>query len=940
MNAREREARDAGGGATAKAGARRPGGAGGDAGPAAGGAVSGESIPPVLRAELRQARRRVLGTFFAPEGIAVFGASGVAGTLGRAVMDNLRGYAGPVVPVAAGEGGALADGVRGSRPAVDLAVIATPAEEVPEAIRQCGIAGVQAAIVLSPGFRECGAGGAELERRVLAAARPGGVRILGPNCLGVMAPHQGLNATFARTIAQPGGVAFVSQSGAFCTAVLDWSLRDHVGLSALVSVGSMIDVGWGELITSLGDDPHTRSILIYMESIGDARAFLSAAREVAFSKPVIVVKAGRTEGGARAAASHTGALTGSDAVMDAAFRRAGVLRVDTIEDLFDMAEVLAKQPRPHGRRLGIVTNAGGPAALAADALVRAGGELAPLQPETLAALEPVLPAAWSRGNPVDLMADADAERYAQAVTMLLRDGTTDGVLVVLTPQAMSDPAGTAERVRQVVAGAAKPVLASWMGGEGVAAGERILNRAGIPTFAYADRAAQAFDYMWRYSANLDALYETPRLADEAERHARRAQGGARIAAARARRHLRLPEAEAKEVLRAHGIPVARAVVANREQAAVVLARRTGFPVAMKVHSTVIAHKAAVGGVSLGLRTVSEVREAWRGIRSNVTRQAGEAAFLGVTVQPMVTTEGVELIVGSSVDPQVGPVIIFGTGGRLAEAWGDTAVGLPPLTTTLARRLMEQTRVHAVLRAAGCDLAGLEQLLVRFSQLVAEQRAIREIDLNPVLSTRDGVIVLDARMELQPPDRADHELPRPAIRPYPQHYTVSRRLADGTPLVLRSIRAEDEPLMVRFHHALSEESVYHRYFTALSLVQRTSHARLARLCFIDHDREIALVAVREDRARRPLEIAGVGRLCKAHGRNEAEFAVIVADAWQGRGLGTLLLRRLVEVARVEGLQRITGTILSENHVMRDVCERVGFTTRLPPGADEIEAVLEL
>lgn len=905
---------------------------------------------PSESAALREARRRPLGHFFAPEAIAVIGASGKAGSVGRALLENLFEFGGKIFPVNPRHARVLGlpafATVQDVPAKVDLAVIATPAATVPGIVRDCAEAGVKAAVILSAGFKECGAAGAELERQVLYEARRGGIRLIGPNCLGLMAPHLRLNATFARTMARPGSVAFISQSGALCTAVLDWSLRDNVGFSVFVSVGSMLDVGWGDLITSLGDDPQTRSIIIYMESIGDARSFLSAAREVAFTKPIILVKAGRTEAAAKAAASHTGALTGSDVVMEAGFRRVGVLRVDTIEDLFDMAEVLGKQPRPSGPRLAIVTNAGGPAALAVDRLVAGGGEPAKLSDKTIAALDRLLPAAWSRGNPVDILGDADAERYAQAIEAVANDPSMDGLLVILTPQAMSDALATAEKLAAFAARAGgKPVLASWMGGAAVEAGEVVLNEARIPTFKYPDRAAQAFDYMARYSANLKALYETPVLLDHAKGGPALHQGvDAIVQVARQRHRVLLTEHESKEILAAYGIPVNRAVPAGSEDEAAAVADRVGFPVVLKLHSETITHKTDVGGVRLNLRDAVEVRAAWRGIRRAVTEKVGEHHFLGVTVERMIPADGYELILGSSVDPQFGPVLLFGAGGIGVEIMQDRAIGLPPLNSTLARRLMEQTRIFAALKGIRgrrpVDLPALENVLVRFSQLVAEQRWIKEIDVNPLFASADQIVALDARVILHDSSLPADRLPGLAIRPYPHQYTISATLADGTPVLVRPIRPEDEPMMVDFHGTLSDESVYYRYFTALSLQQRTNHTRLSRLCFIDYDREIALVAVRDDPLTGRAAIIGVGRLCKSHGRNEAEFAVVVSDDWQGRGLGALLLKRLVEIGREERLARITGTVLSENHAMRHVCERAGFKIRHRTGEAEFEAALTL
>ena len=894
------------------------------------------------RAPPRPAAGPPLACFFAPRSLAVIGASEKPGSVGRALLENTATFAGPVYPVNPHHA-RLLDRPTWARIAdvpggVDLALIATPAATVPGVVRECVRAGVKGAIVFSAGFKECGPDGAVLEREVLAEARRGGLRIVGPNCLGIMAPHARLNATFASPLAQPGHVAFVSQSGALCSAVLDWSRREKVGFSAFVSVGSMLDVNWGDLIDALGDDPRTRSIILYMESIGDARSFLSAAREVSFSKPIIVVKVGRTAAAAKAAASHTGALTGSDAVVDAAFRRAGVLRVATIEDMFDMAEILSKQPPPQGRRLGIVTNAGGPGALAVDQLVSIGGELAPLTPETLAALDAVLPAPWSHGNPVDILGDADDRRFAQAVSLVARDATTDGVLVILTPQTMTDPVAVARSIIGLgPLPGGKPLLASWMGGAGVEAGEAVLNDAGVPTFKYPDRAAVAFDYLWRHGANVRALYETPVLAPDSVPPATAYPDASDIIlAARRQRRTILTQWESKQVLAAHGFPVVPAFPADTEDAAVERARETGFPVAVKLHSETLTHKREVGGVCLSVRTAEGVRQAWRSIRRAVTEKAGADHFQGVTVERMIPPDGVELLLGSSVDAQFGPVVVFGAGGRLVEVLADRALGLPPLTSTLARQLIGATRISRALGSGrgqfAVDTVALEQLVVRFSQFVAGQRWIKEVDINPLFASPGAIVALDARIILHDPDLPEAQLPVPAIRPYPAQYALSFALADGTAVSVRPIRPEDEPMMVEFHGTLSDQSVYYRYFSALSLRQRTNHARLARLCFVDYDREIALVAVLNDPKTLKPAIVGVGRLCREHGRPAAEFAVVVSDAWQRRGLGTRLLQRLVDVGRAERLTRISGIILAENGGMRRACERVGFRIRHGGGPD--------
>ncbi|MDZ7262303.1 MAG: bifunctional acetate--CoA ligase family protein/GNAT family N-acetyltransferase, partial [candidate division KSB1 bacterium] len=694
-----------------------------------------------------------------------------------------------------------------------------------------------------------------------------------------------------------------------------------------------------------GDDPHTKSIVIYMETIGDARSFLSAAREVAFTKPIIVIKPGRTEGAARAAASHTGSLTGSDEVLEAAFRRTGVLRVNAIAELFYMAEVLAKQPRPRGPRLTILTNAGGPGVLATDALITNGGELAELSEETMNLLNQLLPPHWSHNNPIDILGDADPIRYAKALEIAAKDPNSDALLVILTPQAMTDPTQTAEQLKPYAKLGDKPILASWMGGAEVAAGEMILNRANIPTFPYPDTAARMFNYMWRYSYNLRGLYETPVLPLASEQvTATRARAGELINQVRQSGRILLTEFESKQLLSAYGIPTVETQIATSEAEAVKVADDLGYPVVLKLHSETITHKTDVGGVQLNLKDADAVRRAYRAIESSVRQKAGAEHFLGVTVQPMIKLDGYELIIGSSLDPQFGPVLLFGSGGQLVEVYKDRALALPPLNTTLARRMMEQTRIYKALKGVRgrqpVDLAALEQLLVLFSQLVVEQRWIKEIDINPLLASPERLIALDARVVLQEPQVTEAQLPKLAIRPYPSQYVTPWTMKDGTPITLRPIRPEDEPLMVKFHETLSERSVYFRFFHNIKLSQRVAHERLTRICFIDYDRQMALVADYQDPKTGLHEILGVGRLTKLHGTNEAEFAIIVTDKAQGRGLGTELLRRLVQIARDEKLERITGDILPENRDMQHVSEKVGFRLRYSLEEKLVKAEMEL
>jgi acetyltransferase len=874
-----------------------------------------------------------LDAVFKPRTIAVIGATDREGSVGRTVLLNLHVPTSPAKIFAVNPKRAEVLGVPsypsiGRVPgAVDLAVIVTPAATVPKVVGECIDAGVRAAVVITAGFRERGPQGEALEKQLAAHLRRGPMRLIGPNCLGVMNPVTGMNATFAQTIARPGSVAFLSQSGALLTAILGWSLKEQVGFSTFVSTGSMLDVGWGNLIDYFGDDAHTKSILIYMEAIGDARSFLSAAREVSLTKPIIVLKAGRSEAASKAAASHTGALTGSDDVLEAAFRRIGVLRVDSISDLFYTAEVLSKQPRPRGPKLTILTNAGGPAVLATDALIGRGGELAALAPETMQALNQLLPEHWSHGNPIDILGDADAERYGRAIEIALANPGSDGLLVVLAPQGMTDPRGVAERVKAQAKGSPIPVLASWMGGQEVATGEAVLNGAGIPTFAYPDTAARVFHLMWKYSYNLRGIYETPALADDAQGSAVCSrEAGKIIAAGSGRGRTLLTEFESKKVLGAYGIPTVETIVAGIEEEAVAAARKLGFPVVLKLHSETITHKTDVGGVKLNLADAEAVRRAYREIEAGVRGSKGAQHFQGVTVQPMVSARGYELIVGSTTDPQFGPVIVFGSGGELVEVYRDRALALPPLNTTLAQRMMEQTRIYKALQGVRgrrpVDLAALESLLVRFSRLVIENPRIKEAEINPLIAGPDQLLALDARFVLHPAETVDSELPKPAIRPYPVQYVSPWKLKDGTPATVRPIRPEDEPLLVKFHKSLSERSVYFRYFHAAKLSQRIAHERLTRVCFLDYDRDIALLA---EAATGPegREILGIARMSKSHGHNTAEVAVLISDKFQRRGLGIQLLRRLLDVARDEHLGGVHAYILDENVEMQALMRKVGF-----------------
>lgn len=889
-----------------------------------------------------------LDAIFNPKTVAVIGASEKIGSVGRTLLWNLitHPFGGTVYPVNLKRPQVLGikayPTIADVPSEVDLAVLVTPAQFVPGLIKECADAGVRGAIIISAGFKEMGPEGVELERQVMA--NKGTMRIIGPNCLGVMMPMTGLNATFAHGMARPGNVGFISQSGALCTAVLDWSLEHNVGFSAFMSIGSMVDCDWGDLIRYLGNDPKTQSIVIYMESVGNARSFLSAAREVAQKKPIIVIKAGRTEAAAKAAASHTGTLAGSDDVLEAAFRRSGVVRVNRISDLFYMAEAFAKQPLPQGPALTMITNAGGPGVLATDALVGTGGKLTELSDQTFEELNKILPAAWSRNNPVDVLGDAEPDRYAKALEICARDDNSDGMLVILTPQDMTDPTMTAEALKPYAKFENKPVLASWMGGAMVEAGRKILDQAGIPSFPYPDTAARVFNYMWQYSYNMKGIYETPSIStiiDEEEWD--RQYVSNLITCIRSEGRTLLTENESKTLLSAYKIPSVPTHVAKTEDEAVDTADKFGYPVVIKLYSETITHKTDVGGVQLNLKDGDAVRGAWQLIESSVAEKVGKEHFLGVTVQPMIKLDGYELIIGSSIDPQFGPVLLFGSGGQLVEVLKDRSLSLPPLTNTLAHRMIEQTMCYKVLQGVrgqkGVNLDELEQIMVRFSQLVCENPWIKEIDINPLLASPDGFIALDARVVLHDLDTKEEDLPKLAIRPYPIQYVENVTLEDGTRTKFRPLRPNDKPLMMEFHERLSEHSVYSRFLQNLDFNKRTAHERLMQICYLDYEREISLGIIKrkeEDTSQR--EIIGVGRIRKIDGTNDADITLTIADAWQGKKLGSKLIERLVKAAREEGLDHLVAAYQKENKAMAKIFASLGFVECKDEGEEGICRVI--
>jgi acetyltransferase len=872
-----------------------------------------------------------LDPIFHPRSVAVVGASATAGTVGNILIRNLieNPFGGIVYPVnpnhQAVHGVLCYPHLAAIAEPVDLAVIATPAGTVPGIIKQCVKRGIPAAIILSAGFSERGAEGRKLEAEIKALAK-GHLRIIGPNCLGVLHPPSNLNASFAASMARPGRIALLSQSGAICTAILDWAREKHIGFSSFVSVGAMIDVDFADLIDYFADDGPTRSIILYVESIGDVRKFLSAARGISRTKQVIVVKAGRHEAGARAAASHTGALAGADDVFDTAFRRAGVLRVLTIPELFSMSEILSMQSPPRGPALAIITNAGGPGVMATDALMLDGGHLAELGPATKAALDAVLPPFWSHANPIDILGDATPERYRRVVEICAKDDRMDGLLVLLTPQAMTDPTETARQLASLGPLQRKPILACFMGGSAVRAGRDILDAASIPTFYAPELAIRAFLHMVQYRRNQELLYETPQaITEETRPDEKRIRSIFKVAQGQGR--TLLTEAESKQVLSAYGIPVTPTVSCASVDEAVASADCLGYPAVLKLRSRTITHKSDVGGVQLNLVNEEAVRQAFKAIRSSVAAAGHGESFEGVTVQPMVKDKGCELILGSSVDAQFGPVILFGAGGVLVEVFKDRALGLPPLTRTLARRLMERTKIYQALQGVrgqrSVDMEELETLLVRFAQFVVDFPEVREIDINPLLASPERLVVLDARVVLGPADKR----PPLAIEPYPSRYTAPFRLRDGREVLVRTIRPEDEPLIIAFHAGLSAHTIRMRFF---SMVKTLSRDSLIRLCHLDYTRELALVAIwREEDGE---HFAGVSRYYLHPESATAEFALIVGDTWQRQGLGRHLMGRLMAVARERGVRRLKGLVLRENDAMLTLMKGLHFKPEDSPDPD--------
>jgi acetyltransferase len=883
-----------------------------------------------------------LDKIFKPKSIAVVGASEKEGSIGHAIMQNLieGGYGGEVIPInprySTIHGIRTFQSISKTNSAIDLAIIAIPISTVPPVVKECAERGVGGAIILSAGGKEIGVQGREIEDKIKREAELGGLRIIGPNCLGIICPGGKLNASFASHMAFPGKLAFISQSGAICTAILDLSLKEEIGFSQFVSIGSMLDVDFGDLIDYLGHDPEVKSILLYVENLTNFRKFMSAARAVSRVKPIVVLKSGRSAAGAKAAESHTGALAGDDAIYDAAFRRAGVVRVNTIGELFDCAELLAKQPRPKGSRLAVVTNAGGPGVMAADALAGYGLEPAILNRETIEKLDEVLPPFWSHANPIDVLGDATPDRYAMAAEICLAAKELDGVLLILTAQGITDPTAVAERLTQTLKGRPYPVFTSWMGGAGVERGREILNHAGIPTYDTPEQAVRAFVYTYEYSRNLEMLQEIPpKLSHELSFD--RDQAQAVIDQGLERKNGLLTELESKNLISAYGIPVTRTEMVTSTDEAERLAWRMGYPLVMKIHSADIVHKTEANGVQLNIRSTIDVVEAYRRIMEGARAYNPEAEILGVTLQPMIERFDYEILLGAKRDQSFGPVIIFGMGGILTEVLKDRAIGLPPLNRSLARRIMEGTKAYSLLQGfrnlPAANLELLEEMIIRLAQLVTDFPEIAELDINPVIVNEGKPYAVDARVILKPFDVVSplHLV----ISPYPAQYESRALTKGGLSVFIRPIKPEDAPLLVKLFNTLSPTSIYYRFFSPMKVLP---HSMLARFTQIDYDREIALVAL--DANRREERMLGVARVMGDPDGKRAEFAVLVGDPWQGRGVGAELLEKCLQVSRERGIEIVWGNVLRENTHMQALARKFGFRAVRTDEPGELELTIDL
>jgi acetyltransferase len=887
-----------------------------------------------------------INLFFDPKNVVLFGASDKPGSVGETTLKNLllskekrKVYI--VHPKHEQMMDTKCYPKLSALPEVpELAVIATGAESVPDIVEECGRFGTKAVIIISSGFKEAGEKGKEREDKIVEYARKYGMRIIGPNCLGVIRPSSGFNATFARKGTKPGKIAFLSQSGALGTSVLDWAISRDIGFSAFASLGSMIDIDFGDLIDFFGVDSQTKSIIIYLESLGNtlenAKKFMSAVRGFARNKPIIIIKAGKYQESRQAAKSHTGAMVGEDSYYDAVFDRAGVVRVEEIGDLFDCASILDTAVLPKGQNLAIITNAGGPAVLTTDALIGRGGKLAPLSETTMESLNQVLPTFWSKSNPIDILGDASVERYISAIDIILKDPSVHGAVVIYTPQGVATAVDLAKAISKIAKKSTKPILTALMGSKEVEKARQIFYDNKVPTYEFPEEAIKTYMYMYHYAKNLENLYETP---EDVPLDVGTPKNHLKLLIRNAARagKLVLSEDDSKKFLNTYRIDVTLPYFAGDANTAASTASGLGYPVVMKIQSPDISHKSDVGGVQLGLKSAEDVRKAFQEMMDAIKTHCPEARIEGVTIQKMVTVYDYELIIGSKKDPTLGPVIIFGQGGTETEFYKDVAIGLPPLNQRLARILIEHTNVYTMLskgfrKKPAVNLRLLDETLIRLSNMIVDFPEIKELDINPLVVSGDKVIALDARIVIDENavKQEQSEFSHLIISPYPTRYIQPWLCRDGRSVLLRPIRPEDEPLEHELIAGLSPESSRFRFFY---IIKDISHEMLSRFCNIDYSREIAIIA--ESNTGGKIRNVGVGRLVIQPGTQIGEFATLVTDDFQGIGLGHKLTDMLIGIAQEKGLTSMYGVILKDNPKMVGLARNLGFTIE-SVDADECKA----
>ena len=884
-----------------------------------------------------------LEKIFKPDSLAIIGASEKKGSIGYSIVKNIitSGYKGKIFPVnpmyQSINGLQSFNSVLDIHKPIDMAVIATPMAKVPFIIKECVKAKIGGSIIISAGGKETGEKGRRIEAKIKNEASKGDLRIIGPNCMGIISTQAQLNASFANSMPAKGKLAFISQSGAICSAILDLSLKEGIGFRYFVSIGSMLDADFGDLVNYMGNEANVSSIILYIENLTNTRKFMSAARAVSRVKPIVVLKAGKSKAGARAASSHTGAMAGEDRIYDTAFRRAGIVRVDTIEELFDCAELMAKQPIPSGPELAIMTNGGGPGVMATDALSVHGVEPVPLKEETISRLNNILPSSWSKGNPIDILGDASPERWRQALEVCLAAEEIKALVIIFIPQTLTKAADVARAIVDLLrSNPYPPIFTVWMGGKEVEEGLQILNDAGIPTYETPERAVSAFMYMYSYGRNLEMLQEIPpKLPVTLEFN----HSGVKniIEKTLKKGYSLLMESESKALLEAYGIPVNRTEVAISPEDAVRLAEEIGYPVAMKIQSRDIVHKSDAHGVQLNLRGEKDVKEAFSKITARALAYNPKAEILGVTIQPMLRRPDYELILGSKRDADFGPVILFGMGGIMTEILEDQAIALPPLNRLLARRLMEGTKVYQMLKGyrnrppANLDL--IEEILIRLSQLVTDFPEIEELDINPMILTEDNACAVDARIIVKPSQiSTPHHL---VISPYPNQYEMTTTTKGGLQIFIRPIRPEDAPLLVDLFNTMSEKSIYYRFFTPLKSL---SHKMLVAFTQIDYDRDMALVAL--NKTQQEERILGVARIMSKPGGTDPEFAIAVGDPWHGKGVGETLIKALMSVAKEQGIETLCGVVLAENRHMIALAKKMGWEVLMGRDSGEYELKIDL